>query len=289
MHRLCVMFLVALTLIRVNSSIAAPLVSSDFRQGLEGWARRGSARLTTIGEVGREQVVQLTNGNSNYQAGVVWTELRRRVPSFSFIADVRVRSSTRYLNSCPADGFTLVFAPVETDAIGTFGGALALANNDQEIRQFIALEVNTWYGQGLGTPAERNNCTFGKHETFAFDVLTPAMARTEEARTAGGGTPEKGGFKIGQVTPPQGLQIVDGGWYRYQWNVAADGTMTAFVSGLDPDNQRFQKVKVLEVKMAWSPLNNFDGRWGVTGGTGGYTQTTELSRVIIESPMIAPQ
>ena len=30
------------------------------------------------------------------------------------------------------------------------------------------------------------------------------------------------------------LKVVNGGWYRYQWNVdAAAGTMTAYVTGLD--------------------------------------------------------
>jgi hypothetical protein len=267
---------------------AATLLRSDFAQGIEGWDRRGNSRLAPTADAGRSQVLQLTTGANN-QAGIAWTEMRRRVPSFSFIVEARIRFTRRNASDCPADGFALVFAPVETDMIGSSGSALALCDNEFEIRQFVAMELNTWSGQGLGSDAERASCSAGKNETFAFDVLTPSLKRTAAARTTGGGTPAKGGFKIGQTLPPPGVKIVNGGWYRYQWNVAPDGTMTLYLTGLEASNQQFQKVKVLEVTMGWNPLDTFDGRWGLAAGTGGLTQTCEVSRVTIEAPMVGPQ
>jgi hypothetical protein len=288
MRRVKTLLLIVLALGPVTACRAATLLETDFSQGLQGWARNGNARLAANTELGREQVLQLTNSRT-FQAGVVWTELRRRVPSFSFIVEARIRFTSRGAGDCPADGFALVFAPVETDFIGNWGGSLGLCENEALIRQFVALEVNTWREQGLGTASEQATCASGKHETFALDVLTPEMRRTELARTQGGGTPQKGGFKIGQVLPPAGLRIVNGGWYRYQWNAGQDGTMALYVTGLDDANRAFQMVKVLEVKMAWNPLDLFDGRWGLAGTTGGAVQTTEVSRVAIEVPMVEPR
>jgi hypothetical protein len=288
MGRVRTVLVIALALAPGFACRGETILETDFSHGLQGWARNGTARLFSSVEPGRGQLLQLTSSKT-YQTGVVWTELRRRVPSFSFIVEARVRFASRGAGDCPADGFAMVFAPVESDAVGNWGGSLGLAQNEYVIRQFMALEVNTWYGQGLGTPTERTSCASGKNETFALDVLTPAMKRTEAARTAGGGTPEKGGFKIGQTLPPAGMHIVNGGWYRYQWNVSQDGTTTLYVTGLDDANHMFQKVKVLEVKLAWNPLDLFDGRWGLTGTTGGAVQTTELSHVTIEVPMVEPQ
>jgi hypothetical protein len=267
---------------------AAVLVDTDFTRERAGWSVRPTARIAPTGQDSPAQVLQITR-NLTFQAGAAWTELRARVPSFSFFADIRVRFTPSPTFPCPADGFTLAFAPVETDAVGAWGSSLGLAGNELEIRQFIALEVNTWYGQGLGSAAERQNCVSGKHETFAFDVVRPNQARTEAARTQGGGTPEKGGFKIGQTLPPSGMQIVNGGWYRYQWNVEADGTMAVYVTGLEARSRGFQRVKVLETKLARNPLDLFDGRWGITAGTSGLVQTVEVARVTIESPAVGPR
>jgi Bacterial lectin len=279
---------VALALGAATACQAETVLETDFARGLQGWARNGTARLVSSAEPGREQVLQMTSSKA-FQVGVVWTELRRRVPSFSFIVEARVRFTPGSANECPADGFALVFAPVETDAMGSWGGSLGLCGNQDLIRQFVALEVNTWRGQGLGTPEEQQDCRSAKNETFALDVLTPEMRRTETARATGGGTPQNGGFKIGQTLAAPGMAIVNGGWYRYQWNVDLDGTTALYVTGLEDANRGFQNVKVLEVKMAWNPLDLFDGRWGLTATTGGAVQTTEVSRIAIEVPMVEPR
>lgn len=280
-------FPLMLALISGGAGHGATLLLTDFTRDRQGWKLNGDAALVRTAEAGYPQLLRLTGGRTG-QVGVAWTELRRRVPSFSFLADVRVRFSPGIFGDCPADAFALVFAPVESDAIGNPGSSIGLCET-WLIYQFIAVEVNTWSGQGLGTNEEKESCSFGKNETFAFDVVTPSgRPIPEAARFRGDGTPERGGFKIGQTLPPPGMKLVNGGWYRYQWNVAPDGTMTLFVTGLDPGNQRFQRVRVLEVKMAWNPLDRFDGRWGLSASTGAAVQTVEVARARIESPAIDP-
>lgn len=272
----------------MGPTAAAVIVDTEFGQGATGWSIRPSAVLASTGDTARPRALRLTR-SVTYQVGGAWTELRARAPSFSMTAEIRVRLTSVGSPSCPADGFALAFAPVEMDALGGWGGALGLAQNEAELRQFVALEVNTYYGQGLGTATERANCLSNKHETFAFDVLRPNQTRTEAARTRGGGTPLSGGFKIGQTVPPDGMKIVNGGWYRYQWNIEADGTMAVYVTGLEAANEQFQKVKVIETKLARNPLDLFDGRWGLTAATGGLFQTVEVARVTVESPAVAPR
>jgi hypothetical protein len=284
MGRVRTLFALMLALASVPVSQGATLVKTDFAKGdAKGWMVNGDAKLEKIGEAGLEQVLQLTS-NEVGQAGTAWTELSTRVPSFSFIADVRVRFNPEGFGPCPADGWTLAFAPVGMDAVGTGGSGLGVFGPDS----LTAFEVNTYHGQGLATDAESGGCgPTGKHETFAFDVITPGLE--DKTRSSGEpGTPEKGGVKIGQVVPPTGLRIVDGGWYRYQWNASQDGTMQVYVTGLDAANQRFQKVKVLEVKMGFNPID-FEGRWGLTAGTGAAVQTVEVAAARIDAPMVEPQ
>jgi hypothetical protein len=86
------------------------------------------------------------------------------------------------------------------------------------------------------------------------------------------------------------MKIVNGGFYRYQWNVAEDGTMQAFVTGLSDSNKQFQKVKVLEAKIAPAlKAIGFEGHFGLSAATGGAFQTTEIATVRVDSPMIEPQ
>src|SRR5262249_16185229 len=159
-------------------------------------------------------------------------------------------------------------------SIGIFGGP----------DTFTAFDLNTWQGQGLGD----NGCDDLKNETFGIDVINPSVA--DPSRSGGNnGTPEMGGAKIGQINPPTAMNIVNGGFYRYQWNVSETGVHTVYVTGLDDSNKQFKKVKVLEVKFPNNNAIKFEGRFGLTAATGGAFQHTEIAAVQVESPMVDPQ
>jgi len=260
----------------VTAARAETLVNTDFSKGSAGWVINADARLLDPGTSGITQVLALTT-NEYGQTGVAWTEIRRRVPSFSFTADIRVRHTAEGFNACPADGVALAFAPVETDAVGSGGGGLGLFG----LEQFTAFEINTYHGQGLG----EGDCMDGGNVTFAIDMVNP---NTDASRGGERGTPETGGAKIGQVLPPDGMRIVNDDFYRYQWNVAADGTMSVYVTGLGDRNKQFQKVKVLEVKFPDTKAIDFEGRWGLTAATGGSVQHTDVLAARIDVPMIDP-
>jgi hypothetical protein len=270
---LCSLMLAAAAL---TAAHAETLISTDFSKGSQGWVINADARLLDPATSGVSQVLGLTT-NEYGQTGVAWTEIRRRVPSFSFIADVRVRHQSEGYSACPADGVALSFAPVETDAVGNGGGGLGLFG----LEQFTAFEINTYHGQGLG----EGDCTEGGNVTFAYDVVNPD---TDASRGGERGTPETGGAKIGQVLPPDRMRIVNDGWYRYQWNVAEDGTMAVYVTGLEEHTKQFQKVKVLEVKFPNSKAIDFEGRWGLSAATGGAVQHTDVLAARIDAPMIDP-
>ena len=57
------------------------------------------------------------------------------------------------------------------------------------------------------------------------------------------------------------------------------------VTGLDASNKQFQKVKVLEQKIG-VPVLGFDGRFGMTGATGGAHAQVDVGHTIIAVPMI---
>jgi hypothetical protein len=239
------------------------------------------------GDAAHPKALQLTS-DANDQTAVAWTEMKFTVPTFSFIADASI---THAGTSCPADGFAMSFANVDDPTTaGGGGGALGLFGS-AKIPAFSAFEVNEWRGQGLGTAAERNACTSGLNETFAFDVINAKVASKDRKEDGKIGDPAKGGAKIGQIVPPTGMKIVNGGFFRYQWNVAADGTMTAFVSGLDKGkNDQFQKVKVLEAKIDPSlGAINFEGRFGLSAATGGADIGVLVAHARIDSPVIEPQ
>jgi len=282
--------LTALTLALAVTSVcrAATLVNTDFTKGdTTGWILNGDQVkvVDVAGDATRPKALQLTSDEGS-QTGVAWTQLAQQVPSFSFIADVQIRHDASL--GCPADGFAMAFANItDTSTVGGGGGSLGLFGG---IDQFSAFEVNEWRGQGLGSETERADCTSGKNETFAFDVINPTVPDSTRTEGAAAADPTKGGAKIGQVVPPTGMKIINGGFFRYQWNVAEDGTMTTYVTGLSDSNKQFQKVKVLEVKIdpALKPIG-FQGHWGLTAATGGAFQTTEIAAARIDSPVIEPQ
>jgi len=286
MGKATTLFAMALTLSAASVCQAATLVNTDFTKGdTKGWVLTSDQVkvVDVAGDTARPKALSLASDEGS-QTGVAWTELKQQVPSFSFIADVQIRHDDSL--GCPADGFAMSFANVDdTSQVGGGGGSMGLFGLDQ----FTAFEVNTWRDQGAGSEDDRAACTSGKNETFAIDVINPNVE--DNARTPGSnGDLKKGGAKIGQVVPPSGMKIVNGGFYRYQWNAADDGTMTVYATGLSASNKQFQKVKVLEAKLdpALKPLG-FAGRWGLHAATGGAYQITEVATARIDSPMIEPQ
>jgi hypothetical protein len=298
MRRATTLLTLALFLTASGICWGETLVNTDFSKGSTGWVLNQDAQLETFS--GR-QVLSLTR-NEGSQTGVAWTDVRRRVPSFSFIADIRVRFDPPSDGACPADGMTLAYADTSTSAVGGGGGNLGLFNNPDEIGTFIALDINTWYGQGLG--GGRNCHALNSiSETIAFAVMKKDCSTCLESPESGRSgdnaydrhtgvnsneNPERGGMKLGQSRLPQGMKIVNGGTYRYQWNVdGATNTMTCYVTGLDDNNKQFQKVKVTEIKSG-VPVLDFEGRWGLTAATGGAVQWTDVFNVRIDVPMIEP-
>jgi hypothetical protein len=281
MGKATTLFGLGLALAVIGACQAATLVDTNFTQNADGWQLNGNAKLLEPEGSTRGQALSLTQDDGS-QVGVAWTTMKTKVPSFSFIAEVEIRHPDE--TTCPAEGFAMAFAPVEADVVGGLGASLGLFGGI--IETFTAFEVNTWTGQGLGTEADRQVCNVGKNETFGFDVINPNV---EDSFRVGGnrGTPEVGGAKIGQVNPPAGMKIVNGGVYRYQWNVAADGTHTVYVTGLDDKNKQFQKVKVLEVKFPDNKAIEFEGRFGLSASTGGAFQHTEIYRARVDSPVLA--
>jgi hypothetical protein len=282
--------LTALTLALATTSVcrAATLLQTDFTKGdTKGWVLNGDQVkvVDVAGDTAHPKALSLTSDEGS-QTGVAWTELAQQVPSFSFIADAQIRHDDSL--GCPADGFAMAFANItDTSTVGGGGGSIGLFGG--AIEQFSAFEVNTWRDQGAGTEDDRADCKTGKNETFSFDVINASVS--DNTRTPGtAGDPKAGGAKIGQVVPPSGMKIVNGGFYRYQWNVAEDGTMSVFVTGLSDSNKQFQKVKVLEQKIdpALKAIG-FSGHWGLTAATGGAFQITEIAAARIDSPMIEPQ
>src|SRR5205807_1687677 len=106
---------------------------------------------------------------------------------------------------------------------------------------------------------DRTTCDTGKFVTFAFDNLDKAtgLNRDTPGKT---GTPDAGGQKVAQVAANAlNLQIVNAGWYRYQWNVdATAGTMAAYITGLQDSNKAVQNMPLTKVTFgANAPKINF--------------------------------
>jgi len=300
MRRNRFLFAAALALAATSAGVAQaqmPVVSTDFTlQDMSrlptNWTLNGYARLE-LNTVSATPLVDLgiTNNEGN-NASAVWTNDTFMLPSFTMWADVNIdfHPHTTALAgvdmTCPADGFAMAFAATTDQySLGGGGGSIGLYGSD-DIPQFIAAEVNTWYGNDLD---DTSTCTTGKNVTFEF---TNADSNTGNGRSMGGDT-NAGGAYIGQVTAPDALQkmgLVNGGWFRYQWDVdSTAGTMDLYLTGLQDSNKAIQNMKVNSVKFAASaPKLMFKGRFGLTAGTGGGTQGTHVAQVVVVSPAVAP-
>jgi hypothetical protein len=269
------------------SAQAATIVDSDFTltdptRPPSGWQSNGTGGLGLNPSGPAPAIALELTHNQGSESGTAWTLTKGRVPSFTMWADVNINFTLEFPANCPADGFTMAFADVAPTAVGGGGGSLALYGAEEVIPRFIAFEVNTWREQALESfPDCANNQEI---VTFAF-----ANANADSGVTRGGGTPEAGGGKLAQKNPPAGLKIINGGWYRFQWNVDTDaGTMAAYATGLEDSNKSFQNVPLTDVKFgADAPKMNFTGRWGVTAATGGAVQGTRVARIRIDAPMVA--
>jgi hypothetical protein len=102
------LWMVGLAAMTVSLGQAATLVDTDFGKNADGWTINSSsgdgswkAGIITPAEAAPGgQVLQLVN-DANDQAGSVWTNLKTKVPSFSFTVDMRFRHNNA--NGCPAD------------------------------------------------------------------------------------------------------------------------------------------------------------------------------------------
>jgi hypothetical protein len=98
MREATTLLVMAMALASATAGWTASPVTTDFSKGSTGWSLNGNARLVELGESRAAklggariaQVLELTSSEEN-QASAVWTELKQQVPSFSFIAEVRVR------------------------------------------------------------------------------------------------------------------------------------------------------------------------------------------------------
>jgi hypothetical protein len=273
-----------------------PIVSSDFTlQDMKrlptNWVLNGFAGLE-INPTGSGPAVDLAIAhNTGNNTSSAWTNDTFSVPSFTMWADINVdfkphtTTAAGVSADCPADGFTLAFANTTSPyAIGHGGGSLGLFGNPDDIPAFIGFEINTWYGQSID---DTSGCSTHKNLTFAFeDVGDNSNDRGDQ------GDVNSGGGKVGQVTAPDALQtgLINGGWYRYQWNAdSATGKMGAYLTGLEDKNKAVQNMKLVEVTFAsGAPKFNFKGRFGFTAGTGGGTDGVHIAQVVVVSPAVAP-
>jgi Bacterial lectin len=291
MRRLQTLLATMLLLLSASGARAATVDETDWTlrdtsKAPLNWFQNGSARIAVnvnaFGIAADPLFTLRLTENRLGQGGAIWHRARGRLPSFTMTADVRVTFDPSVAGSCPADGFTLAFANCPVDAVGAPGGSLGIFEAGPVIRAFTAFEVNTWVGQGLGS----HTACRGNNETFAFDVVQPG---TSYRRTGSPGSDTRGGAKIGQVNPPQGMRLVNGGLYRYQFNAdGATNTLTTYVTGLEEGNKQFQNVKVVEAKIG-IPILNFEGRFGMTAATGAAVQAVDVFYTRIEVPMVPPQ
>jgi len=298
MHRGRFIFAAALALVATGAiADTPPLVSTDFTlrdatRPPTNWEFNG-----VTGSIGLEQnrlgttpLVDLALTNNRQSEGnVAWTTNTFTPTSFTMWADVNIDFHPRGPGvdaTCPADGFALVFANTTSEfVVGSPGGSMGLYGNDTDIPQFIAMEVNTWYGNDLD---DTSTCTTGKNVTFEFSNID---ANTGTGRSMGG-TVDAGGAYIGQITAPDPLQnkgLVNGGWYRYQWDVdSATGKMDVYITGLDDTNKAIQNMKINEVTFkSTAPKLTFTGRFGLASGTGGGTEGVHVAQVVVVSPAVA--
>jgi len=296
MHQGRYIFGAVLALVAPGAMAATtPVLSTDFTLAdparvPSNWTLNGSAKfdVTFNGATPVVQPIVSLTQNRNGQLGAIWTNDTYTLPSFTMYADVNVDFhpvGAGVSAECPADGFALAFANSTTpNTNGSSGGGIGLYGNDAEIPQFVAAEVNTWYGNSID---DTSTCTTGKNVTFEFSNIDSS---TGTGRSMGG-TPEAGGAFVGQVTAPDSLQnggFINGGWFRLQWDVdTASRKMDLYITGLDDTNKKIQNLKVAEVTFAASaPPLNFKGRFGLTSGTGGGTEGLRVRQVVVFSPAV---
>jgi hypothetical protein len=182
----------------------------------------------------------------------------------------------------PADGFALAFSDAaKATALGGGGGDIGLYES-KDITNLIAFETNTWYGNA---PGKLKDASSGNNVTFEFSDITGAKGKRNM-----GGTVATGGAYIGQTVVPPNLngKILNGGWYRYQWDVdTTTGHMDAFITGLDDSNKTVQNEKLAEVTLtSTAPKAPAMGRFGITAGTGGGTQGVHVRQIVVVSPSV---
>jgi len=152
-------FIFAAALALTTVSAQAAIVSStdftlqDATRAPTKWEFNNNVGLS-FNRLGTSPVVDLgLADNKGSQYGIAWTNDTFKLDSFSMYADIIVDFHPRgpgVSADCPADGFALAFgAPTDQFQVGGGGGSLGLYSNGDGIPQFIALEVNTWYGQAL--------------------------------------------------------------------------------------------------------------------------------------------
>src|SRR3712207_8025755 len=102
MVNLRTLYALGLALAVTGGSQAATLLETDFTKGqATGWVLNGDAVqiIDITGDAARPKALQLTSDEGN-QTSVAWTELRTRVPSFSYITEMRISHDTSL--GCPA-------------------------------------------------------------------------------------------------------------------------------------------------------------------------------------------
>jgi hypothetical protein len=297
MHRgtFIVIAALALTTARAYPATTTPttLISTDFTlqdptRAPTNWTANGPAGLSVNSSgSGPAIVLQLTHNLGN-EFSTAWTDLKARVPSFTMWANVEI-DKPDLASNCPADGFSMSFADLDANAHSSVGGGTGLGYmGDTNIaNQYIAFEINTYAGNAIDT----GDCHDNHNVTFAFDNITDGSNRGGGGGTSNG-TPDAGGAKVGQVEPPADLvgKVINGGWYRYQWNVdTASGLMEAYATGLEDSNKAVQNEKLVSVTFTGAGLAalSFTGRWGVTAGTGGAYDNVRVAQVKIVTPAVS--
>lgn len=290
MHRGRLIFTAALMVVAANAWAATtPLVSTQFT--LANAASLGKA-FQFNGNAGLELRPGDTTGeidaalshNLPGEASSIWTQTQFPLPaSFTMWADVNVdfHPTPTESQSCPADGFSLAFADSKATALGGGGGSIGLYGS-KDINSLVALDVNTWYGNA---PGKLKDCSSGNNVSFSFaDINGKSAGRNQ------GGTEAKGGAFIDATVVPPNLvgKILNGGWYRYQWDVdTTTGHMDAFITGLDDSNKTVQNEKLAEGTLAsTAPALPAMGRFGMGAGTGGGTQGVHVAQIVVVSPAV---
>jgi hypothetical protein len=270
-----------------------PLISTQFSLANlanipTAWQLNGDASLEQLlGAPAASPAIDLAlSQNVDSEGASAWTQMQFPLPSsFTMWADINVdfHPVAKDSQTCPADGFALAFADGKAKSLGGAGGSMGLYGAS-DINSLIAFETNTWYGNAPGKLAD---CSSGNNVTFEFSDI----AGTKAARNAGG-TVDKGGAYIGQTVVPPNLngKIINGGWYRYQWDVdSTTGHMDAYISGLDDSNKSVQNEKLVEVTLgASAPKLPAMGRFGIVAGTGGGTEGVHVRQIVVSSPAVAP-